>query len=209
MALGHDEVDQAGLVGDGVAWAQVVPDDVDDRIGGWIRDQLPATGWRELTVVQPSGRRVFAAPHVDGWAVAHLAATSSGDILSADPGPFTPRPTKAARRAGLVMELDPSMVGGGPVFVTLTNRSEQLWIADPEDGGYCHAWILDSSGRRLGSSWFAFGSPQPQLTDLLPSNSLRLPVHLEEPGALGPGRHRLEAVLPSLDLFVAATVEVR
>lgn len=204
ITLGYDEVDPTGLIGTGVAWEQVVPGDVDDRIGEWVRDVLPASGWRELTVGQPSGRRVFAAPHEDGWAMAHLAATPTGDILSADPGPFTPRPGKAARRAGLALELSADTDG---VFVTLTNTSGQPWLADPRDDGYCHGWLLDASGERIGSSAFAYGSPQQQLRDLLPGESMRLAVHVE--ATLPPGRQRLEAVLPSLDLFVTASVEVR
>lgn len=206
VALGYDEIDPADLTSEGVAWSQVVPGDVHDRIEEFVREQLPAAGWRELTVEPPSGRRVFAAPHEGGWALAFL---SDGDTLSADPGPFTPRPGKSARRAGLALELDPFANSVDGMMATLTNTSEQLWVADPQDSSYCHAWVLDSRGARRGSSAFAFAPLRHQLQDLLPGQSLRLAVQLEGRPTLAPGRHRLEVVLPSLDLFTTGTVEVR
>jgi len=209
VTLGYDEVDPADLTGEGVAWAQLVPGDVDDRIAEFVREQLPATGWRELAIESPSGRRVFAAPHKGGWALAHLLATPGVDILSADTGPFAPRPGKAARRAGLAMALDSSMSSVDGVFATLTNTSGKPWVADLRDSGYCHAWLLDASGARLGSSAFVYASPQHQLKDLLPGESLRLPVQLEGSRTLAPGRHQLEVVMPSVDLFITGTIEVR
>ena len=206
VTLGYDEIDPAGLTGEGVAWSQVVPRDVDDRIAGFVREQLPTAGWRELAVEPPSGRRVFAAPHRGGWALAHV---SDGSILSADPGPFSPRPGKSARRAGLALKLHPLQNGSDGLWATLTNTSKQLWVADPQDSGYCHAWVLDSDGARRGSSAFAYASPQAQLEDLLPGQSLRLPVQIEGSGKLAPEEHRLEVVLPSLDLFATGTVEIR
>jgi hypothetical protein len=198
------DVDPAGLSGEGAPWSVVLPRDVDDRIGSDVSELLPSSGWRELSSPSmPPGHRVrlFAAPRDEGWALAYL---SPNGILSADPGPLAVRPSRATRRAGLVLAWTVATVTAADVLgltVTLTNTSDRRWAVDPDDHGYVHGWLI-SEGRRSGSDSFAYAPLRHVLHDLEPGESLTLAVDFGPmQGVPEPGAYEVEAVLSSLDVW--------
>lgn len=201
---------------DGVDWQQIQPGDVENQIDSGVALALPLTGWRELELAGmplPSRRRMFAAPNGTGWAVAHVAEAEDRRILSADPGPHTPRPGRPARRAGLVLQLmdgaHTHFDGLNSLVATLTNDSTQTWFADGGDSGQVHAWLINERGERLATSWFAYAPLTEILADLGPHESVDLrlnfgPVTSEFPS----GTYGVEMVLISLDLWARGEVEI-
>jgi hypothetical protein len=204
VALGAFDVEPEGLNGHGDSWSVVVPNNVDNRIPGDIVESLPQSGWRELTMPNSSGpprARLFAAPSAGGWAIASISANG---ILSADPGPVSPRPGRPARRRGLLLEWDVDMLDShdlGNLTVHLTNTSAASWIADPDDHGYVHGWLL-SEGEQRGPTRMAYAPHRGDLPDLAPDQSVALAVNFGT-RAIPPsaGNYHVEAVMTCLDLW--------
>lgn len=207
VSLGRVDVHPADLTGDGLPWPALITAAVDDRIGAEHRARMPVDGWRELRPVCRGGppRRVFAAPHVDGWAVAYLSRGEQGGwLLSADPGPLVARPGRATRRRHLTLRLSPdARARAGELAslrVTLTNTGGQQWRHDGQDSSYVHGWLLDDSDARLPSGWVSYAPLRHRLHDLHPGESVSLPVDF---GGITVtvGRYPWHACLVDLDLW--------
>lgn len=212
VALDSWDVDPADLEGAGQPWEAVVPTDVDNRIDDSIQP-LPQQGWREVAIQpeDPSPRRgrLFAAPEGEDWSVAYLSSPSAGSkpILSAGTA-VRLRPGKPSRRHGLRLtwptRIEVRASELQDLQVTLTNVGDVIWVADPQDGQYVHAWLLDGDGDRIGSSWIALDGGQHILDELAPGQAFPLPVSFGPDAHLTPvGVYGVEAVMPSLDLWSA------
>jgi hypothetical protein len=153
--------------------------------------------------------RLFAAPDGEDWSVAYLSPplAEGKPILSAGPA-VRLRPGKPSRRYGLRLiwptrvEVHASELQD--LQITLTNVGDVAWVADPQDGQYVHAWLLDANGDRIGPSMIAFVGLQFVVDELAPGQMFPLPVSFGPGAHLTPaGVYTVEAVMPSLNLWCA------
>jgi len=220
VSLGHVDIDPQVLTGEGGSLREAIGGrPLDDRIGE-IAERLPRAGWR-LIHRSPAqgdwgGSEVFAAlcgeTADSGWAVATVSAPGGGGdwILSADPGPVSVFPGRAARRAALSLSWpdDLSATAGSipELSIRLRNETDRVWSNDRGDMAYVAGWLLDADGRRLEeSSWFAFGVGD-TLPTLQPGEMVTLPVAMAsfDYQSLSPGNYQLDAMVVALDLCSAA-----
>lgn len=218
VALDSWDVNPEDLEVAGQPWDAVIPTDVDKRIDDSVQP-LPQKGWREVAIqpedASPMRGRLFAAPEGEDWSVAYLSSPSAGSkpILSAGPA-VRLRPGRPSRRQGLSLtwptrvEVRASELQD--LQVTLVNVGDVIWVADPQDGQYVHAWLLDGDGDRIGSSMIAFDGGQHILDELAPGQAFPLPVNFGPAAHLTPvGVYEVEAVMPSLDPWSArSTISV-
>lgn len=213
VALDLWDVDPADLEVAGQPWAAVIPTDVDNRIDDSIQP-MPRQGWREVAIQtegdpSPEQGHLFAAPDGEGWSVAYLSPplAEGKQILSASPA-VRLRPGKPRRRHGLRLTWPTRVQARASKLqdlqITVTNTGDVSWVADPQDGHYVHAWLLDGDGDRIGSSWIAFAGLQHVLDELAPGQAFPLPVSFGPGSHLTPvGVYGVEAVMPSLNLWSA------
>ncbi len=192
------DVDSSGLSGPGTTWENLRPPHADIRQEAAWLNGLPVDGWRELSVHSAEGActtRMFAAPAPDGWFVALL---SDNGTMSYSGAPVRPRPSKAVRRAGLILSwLDGPVSTLADLRVQLINTKHERWEADPDDSGVVHGHVLGDTR----SGWFGYRPLSQSLRDLEPGESLELPVDfgaITEPP--NPGPVEVQATLLALDL---------
>ncbi len=211
-SLGQYEVLAADFVSAGQPWDEAFPSQFSEPVPGWLRAELPDTGWREVTVRdvgRPSqGRQLFAAPVEGGWATALVWSKVEGPpVFMGDLSTYRLRPTQERRRQGLAMSwTEPLRVASSElnaVTVTLTNTSDTVWRPDPEDHALVHGHFLDDAGQSPAncSFWYA-SSPQAfnGVALLAPGESTELPVtfsHDEDPAV---GSYAIEAILVVMNL---------
>lgn len=192
------DVDSSGLSGSGTTWESLRPPHADIRQEAAWLNGLPVDGWRELSVHSAEGAsttRMFAAPAPDGWFVALL---SDNGIMSYSGEPVRPRPSKAVRSAGLVLDwLERPVSTLADLRVQLINTKQERWQADPDDSGVVHGHVLGDTR----SGWFGYRPLSQNLRDLEPGESLELSVDF---GAItetpNPGPVEVQATLLSLGL---------
>lgn len=196
--LGGFDVDSSGLSGPGTTWEDLRPPHADIRQEAAWLDSLPVDGWRELCVHSAQDARttrMFAAPSPDGWFV---ALPSGSGIMSFSGEPVFPRPSKAVRRAGLVLAwLDDPVSALTDLRVQLINTKHEHWKADPDDSGVVHGHILGDSR----SDWLAYRPLSQSLRDLESGEALELSVDfgaIAKPPKSGPVE--VQATLLALDL---------
>jgi hypothetical protein len=202
VSLGEFEVDPADLTRPGQPWDDVVPSESASTIPPSVRAVLPPGGWREVTLEAPiHGESLFAAPGETCWFTAHLSPTG---VLSASDEPVAVRPGKATRRRGLTFTVNTTGATSlDNLTAILTNTSDEPWIADPEDSGVVHGHLA-RDGEPVEVGWFAYAPLSQQLHDLLPGESLELPVSVAPKAhEIAPGTYEVMAVLLSLALFSA------
>jgi len=206
VSLGEFDVDPADLTRPGQSWDDVIPGEATSTIPSSVMAVLPAGGWREVTLKEPTqGERLFAAPGETGWFTVHLSPTG---VLSAADEPVAVRPGKATRRRGLTLTVNTtSATSLYDLTATLTNTAAEPWLADPDDSGVVHGHLA-RDGEPVEGGWFAYAPLSQQLHDLRPGESLELPI-IVAPKAheLTPGAYEVTAVLLSLALF-SAPVEI-
>lgn len=192
------DVDSSGLAGPGTTWENLRPPHADIRQEAAWLNSLPVDGWRELSVHSAEGActtRMFAAPAPEGWFVALL---SDNGTMSYSGEPVRPRPSKAVRRAGLILTwLDGPVSTLADLGVQLINTKHERWEADPDDSGVVHGQVLGDTR----SAWFAYRPLSQSLRDLEPGESIELSVDF---GAITearkPGPVEVQATLLALDL---------
>lgn len=148
VSLGHVDIDPQLLTGEGASLREATGGRALDDRTGEVGDRLPRAGWR-LVHRSPAqgdwgGSEVFAAPWGEtadgGWAVAAVSAPGGGGdwILSADPGPVSVFPGRAARRAGLSLwwpdDLTATTGSIPELTIRLRNETGRVWSNDCGDG---------------------------------------------------------------------------
>ena len=212
LNLGSYEVLAIDFESAGEPWDEVFPAEFSEPVPDWLRAELPATGWREVTArdrLEPSRiRRLFAAPTDGGaWMTASVWPQDGGlPVFMGDLGTHRLRPTQDIRRAGLALGWgEPLRVAGtelDAVTVTLTNTADSVWISDGEDHAFVHAHFLDADGQRPANCGFAFAplSHDFKGRTLAPGESMELPVAFGHDDAPAPGSYAVEAILVSLNV---------
>lgn len=217
VALDSWDVDPADLEVAGQPWEAIIPTDIDNRIDDSIQP-LPQQGWREVAIQteEPSlfQGRLFAAPQGEDWSVAYLSPplAEGKPILSASPT-VRLRPGRPSRRHELRLTWPtPIEVRASELQdlkISMANVGDAVWVADPQDAQYVHAWLLDGHGDRIGSSTIYVGGFHHVSDELAPGQVLPLPVsfgpdaHLTAVGVYG-----VEAVMPALNLWSAQSTIV-
>lgn len=227
LALGDVEIDRTALGVAGRSLAEAVAEVTRADAVRWVLTQdqalrVPARGWRPVhtqpTQVLPVGDGYtvhalvrLAAPHPTQpgtWVLARVQAQPDGTwVVALDDQPHRPGPSRAVRRAGLLLRWPdtPLEIAAGTVpelTVELVNTTDQPWSVSTKD----HASV-DGKVQQPGSTedptygWFAY-TPLNLVPNLAPGEVAVLPVTFSARAVrpLPPGPYEMTAVLSSLGL---------
>lgn len=173
--------------------------------------RLPSAGWRLLKRTEHHGHRSeqIAAPYPGeegAWSLISMSEREGRWIVSSNPWPQRPVPTKPVRRQHLQLRLLDSMTPAGtpPVIrPTLTNTGTALWRNVAEDTPTVLVWVLDPDGTPIMTPGLMVFGSSGVLPDIEPGTTITLyaaDMKTPEVHTYPPGTYQLLGVLDSLQL---------